>query len=221
MRQYFEQFGTINKLRLSRNKKTGAMKHYGFIEFAESSTAEIVAKTMDNYLLFGHILKVKLVPKSQIHDSLWKGANKRFRAKPHNKIEGSNLKKPRSEAKWEVSISKEYKKRAVRAQKLKKMGYEFEAPELKAVVHAPGEAMTLEEGDEAPKTIEVAPEATSAEAKVPFSADEELGDGIESMDDDTVVTTAKKMTKEDGKGGKKVKKFSKVKKTKKTKKVKA
>lgn len=59
MKAYFGQFGTVSRLRLSRNKKTGASKHYAFIEFAEEEVAKIVAETMDNYLLYGHILKCK------------------------------------------------------------------------------------------------------------------------------------------------------------------
>ncbi|KAK1596056.1 uncharacterized protein LY79DRAFT_482384, partial [Colletotrichum navitas] len=82
LKGYFSQFGSINRLRLARNKKTGASKHYAFIEFAEESTAEIVSKTMDSYLLFGHILKVKTVPRDQLHEDVWKGANKRFKKIP-------------------------------------------------------------------------------------------------------------------------------------------
>ena len=62
MREYFKQFGTILKLRMSRNRRTGASRHVAWIEFESAIVAEIVAKTMDNYLLFGHILKVKVIP---------------------------------------------------------------------------------------------------------------------------------------------------------------
>lgn len=79
MRSYFSQFGPIRNLRVSRNKQTGKPKHFAFVEFEEASTAGIVAKTMDNYLLFGHILKCSVIPKSQVHDELFKGANKRFK----------------------------------------------------------------------------------------------------------------------------------------------
>lgn len=79
MRSYFSQFGPIRNLRVARNKQTGKPKHFAFIEFEEASTAAIVAKTMDNYLLFGHILKCSVIPKAQIHDELFKGANKRFK----------------------------------------------------------------------------------------------------------------------------------------------
>ena len=33
MKEYFGQFGAISKLRMSRNKRTGASKHFAFIEF--------------------------------------------------------------------------------------------------------------------------------------------------------------------------------------------
>ena len=66
MRAYLEQFGTITHLRLARNRKTGKSKHFAFIEFASSGVADIVAKTMDKYLLFGHIMQARRVPDEQI-----------------------------------------------------------------------------------------------------------------------------------------------------------
>ena len=57
MQAYFAQFGTVTRLRLSRNKKTGKSKHYAFLEFEHKDVAEVVAETMDNYLLFSHLLK--------------------------------------------------------------------------------------------------------------------------------------------------------------------
>lgn len=133
MRQYFSQFGPINKLRLSRNKKTGASKHFAFVEFADSDTAEIVAKTMNNYLLFGHILKCKTIPKEQIHEDLFKGANRRFKKVPWNKLVGKALEKPLTESAWEKKLSRERSKRAKQASKLEGMGYTFESPPLKDV----------------------------------------------------------------------------------------
>ena len=132
MREYFNQFGTILKLRLSRNPKTGSSRHFAFIQFDSSGVAEIVAKTMDNYLLLGHILKVKIVPDEQVHADLFKGANKRFKKVPWNKIQGRALKEGKSEEVWDVKAAKEEKKRAEKAEKLKSIGYEFKSPKLKS-----------------------------------------------------------------------------------------
>ena len=78
MREFFQQFGTIKHLRLSRSKKTGGSKHYGFIEFETPEVAEIVADTMNNYYLFGQKLVCEVMKPSDIHAEIWKGANKRF-----------------------------------------------------------------------------------------------------------------------------------------------
>ena len=132
MKAYFGQFGKILKLRLSRNKRTGASKHFAFIEFEDSSVADIVAKTMDNYLMFGHILKVKFVPEERVPADVWKGANKRFKKVPWNKIKGRELEQGASEEQWEQRIELEQERRTKKAEKLKAIGYEFDAPEIKS-----------------------------------------------------------------------------------------
>lgn len=77
MRKYFKQFGTIKNLQLSRSKKTGNSKHYGWIEFETTEIASIVAKAMNNYLFFNNsILVCNVVPKSKIHPMLFKNAIK-------------------------------------------------------------------------------------------------------------------------------------------------
>jgi nucleolar protein 15 len=161
LRSYFGQFGDITRLRVVRNKKTGASRHRAFIEFADAEVADIAARTMDKYLLFGHILSAKTVPPAQVHPDLFKGANRRFKVVPWNKMAGKQLERPLSETQWQAKISKEEKRRAARSDKLKEMGYDFEAPALKAAEAKP----LLENGTgEEPKTIEAAA-AETAEAK--------------------------------------------------------
>ena len=137
MRAYFTQFGDIRRLRLSRNRKTGQSKHYAFIEFASSEVAQIVADTMNNYLLFGHILKCKAVPQEQIHQDLWKGANKRFKKVPWNKLEARRLDMARPRGEWERKIQVEAKKREHKHEQLKAIGYDFTSPALKSVDQVP------------------------------------------------------------------------------------
>ena len=100
MKQYFSQFGKVNRLRLSRNKKTGASKHFAFVEFQSQEVADIVARTMNNYLLFGHILKVHLIPNEQVHPDLFKGANERFKVDPRNKKAGLEMERGVGREQW-------------------------------------------------------------------------------------------------------------------------
>jgi nucleolar protein 15 len=154
MKKYFSQFGRVKRLRLSRNKKTGASKHYAFVEFQSSEVADIVARTMDNYLLFGHILKCKFVPADQVHPDLFKGASERFKVDPRNKKAGLEMERGVPRAQWEKRIEKEKKRRTERNKALKEMfGYEYIGPELKSVDTVP---MQIDSAD-APEQLEDAP----------------------------------------------------------------
>ncbi len=161
MKAYFKQFGTILKIRLSRNKKTGQSKHFAWIQFESATVADIVARTMDNYLMFGHILKVKLIPDEQVHEDLFKGANKRFKKVPWNKIQGRKLEQGASEEQWDKRVEREEERREKKADKLKAIGYEFEAPKVKTTKEITKKekaplALTAEEEAEEPKAIEAA-----------------------------------------------------------------
>lgn len=145
MRQYFSQFGDISRLRLARNKKTGSSRHWAFIEFKSTSVANIVAGTMDNYLMFNHILKCKVVPKEQLHEDIWKGANKRFKQVPWNSIEGRKLEMAVGRDQWAGRVEKEKKRRESKNKKLKEtLGYEFEGGALKEVDTVPVKDATKE-----------------------------------------------------------------------------
>lgn len=203
MRAYFSQFGTIQRLRLSRNKHTGHSKHYAFLQFASSEVAKIAADTMDNYLMFGHILKCKIVPKEQVQENLWKGANKRFKAVPWNKIEGRKLEMGMGREGWEKRIEGERKRRSEKADQLKEIGYEFEGGELKGVDAVPVKPKAI-------GGLDVAGDVEMVEQER-MVVNEEEGDGT------VVVSESVKMTRVRKAGGKTMVEKAGVTKTKKTK----
>ncbi|XP_062435247.1 MKI67 FHA domain-interacting nucleolar phosphoprotein isoform X1 [Rhea pennata] len=92
LREYFGQFGTVTRLRLSRSKKTGGSKGYGFIEFESDDVAKIVADTMNNYLFCERLLKCQFIPPERVHENLFKGCDRKFQkpsqpaVKRYNKI---------------------------------------------------------------------------------------------------------------------------------------
>jgi nucleolar protein 15 len=154
MRAYFTQFGTVLRLRLARNKKTGASKHYAFVEFESGEVADIVAKTMNNYLMFGHILKVRRVPDEQVHPDLWKGAGKRFKVIPRARMEARRLNMPKGREYWRMKVEKETEKRAEKAAKLKELGYDFKMPAVRQVEDVPMKDVPTVVEDETRKAIE-------------------------------------------------------------------
>ncbi|KAG6868674.1 hypothetical protein C0993_012177 [Termitomyces sp. T159_Od127] len=126
MRGYFSQFGDVTRVRLSRNKKTGRSKHYGFIEFNSSSVAQIVAETMDNYLLKGHILKCKVIPKDEVHPELWVGANRKWKVVPQDRLTRVHHNKIRTEGEQYRAAKRLIKRQEERKRKLAKAGIDYD-----------------------------------------------------------------------------------------------
>ncbi|KIY73917.1 RNA-binding domain-containing protein [Cylindrobasidium torrendii FP15055 ss-10] len=129
LRGYFTQFGDITRLRLSRNKRTGASKHYGFIEFDSASVAQIVAETMDNYLLMSHILRCKIIPKDEVHPELWVGSNRKFRLVPRDRIHRVKHDKERTDEQKDKVVTRLVNRQDQRKRKLEAAGikYDFES----------------------------------------------------------------------------------------------
>ncbi|KIP08213.1 hypothetical protein PHLGIDRAFT_104606 [Phlebiopsis gigantea 11061_1 CR5-6] len=136
MKSYFKQFGDVTRLRLSRNKRTGRSRHYAFIEFDSSSVAQIVADTMDNYLLMGHILTCKVIPKDEVHPELWVGANKKWRPVPRDRVARVQHNKAclsRTAEEQDKAEKRLLKRQAQKKRKLEEAGikYDFDAVSYK------------------------------------------------------------------------------------------
>ncbi|KAJ4490378.1 hypothetical protein J3R30DRAFT_3421226 [Lentinula aciculospora] len=129
LKGYFSQFGNITRLRVSRNKKTGKSKHYAFLEFDSSSIAKIVAETMDNYLLMGHILRCKVIPKDEAHPELWIGANRKWRVVPRHRVARVTHNKLRTPEEQAKATERLLKRQNDKKRKLKELGisYDFDA----------------------------------------------------------------------------------------------
>jgi len=41
---------------------------------------------MNNYLMMGHILQCRIIPKEQVHPELWVGANRKWRVVPRDRL---------------------------------------------------------------------------------------------------------------------------------------
>lgn len=125
MHEYFSQFGTVTRLRLSRNRRTGKSKHYGWVEFASKEVAEIVAETMHGYLIHPHRLVCEVV---EVNENVWKGANAVFKRIPWARINRERLEAKRTKGKWEELVRKDDERNMRRAEKIKELGIDYEPP---------------------------------------------------------------------------------------------
>lgn len=132
MRGFFQQFGTVTRLRISRNKRTGKSKHYAFVEFADAEVAAIVANTMNGYRLFDHVLSSHVLPVSDIHDRMFVGANKTFKPLPWRQIARNAHNAERT---YEQTIARNkrlIKKDEQKRQALAALGIDYDFPGYKA-----------------------------------------------------------------------------------------
>lgn len=126
LKSYFSQFGDVTRLRVSRNKKTGASKHYAFLEFADRDVAEIVRETMHNYLIDGRLLQVKEVPRDKVHPELWVGANRKFAKVPGARLERVVRSRSKTEEEQKRTNERAIKRQDERRAKLARLGIEYE-----------------------------------------------------------------------------------------------
>lgn len=125
LKKYFSQFGDITRLRLSRNKKTGNSKHFAFIEFSNAKVAEIAVETMDNYLLMGHQLKCSVIAPENVHPTLFKGSNHRFKPANWTRVAMLKSQAPKTKAQWEELQQSHNARKTAKQDKLKAMGIDY------------------------------------------------------------------------------------------------
>ncbi|KAK3205275.1 hypothetical protein Dsin_019321, partial [Dipteronia sinensis] len=130
MQAFFSQFGVIKRLRIARNKKTGKSKHFGFIEFQDPEVAEVVADTMQGYLLFEHLLQVHLILPENVHPKLWKGFNPRYKPVDSVQEERQRQNKERTLMEHKKLVDKILKRDQKRRKRIEAAGIEYECPEI-------------------------------------------------------------------------------------------
>ncbi|KAL3141862.1 hypothetical protein ABBQ32_004526 [Trebouxia sp. C0010 RCD-2024] len=134
LKGFFDQFGLVTRLRVSRNKKTGKAKHYAFVEFQSPEVATIAADAMDNYMMFKQKLRVNVVKSADIHPLLFKGANKKFHAIPRQKLSREQHNRERTAEEDMLRVKKAIAKDKKRKQRIKAAGIDYEYEPLQTLM---------------------------------------------------------------------------------------
>ncbi|XP_031503919.1 uncharacterized RNA-binding protein C1827.05c-like [Nymphaea colorata] len=130
MQGFFKQFGTIKRLRLARNRKTGNSKHYGFIKFESPEVAKIVADCMHNYLLFEHMLQVHVVPSERVHPNMWKQAKQKYDPSRGRRLERMRHNKDRTAEEHKKLVEAIMRRDLKRRKKIKAACIDYECPDM-------------------------------------------------------------------------------------------
>ncbi|KAM9305729.1 MKI67 FHA domain-interacting nucleolar phosphoprotein [Gastrophryne carolinensis] len=195
--EYFSQFGTVTRLRLSRSKKTGSGKGYAFIEFECEDVAKIVANTMNNYLFCERLLKCEFIPPEKVHPKLFIGCQSKFRKPILPAVGRYNMRRDPQQQKKMVSklLGKERKLRNRLAEK--GIDYDFPgfaAQKKKAKPSSDDTNVTIDSQDSTPVcTPSVLEKRRSARFEAPEDSDDDeivlnfQGAREDSEDDEIVV----------------------------------
>ena len=131
MKGFFTQFGSVSRLRLARNRKTGRSKHYAFIEFEHREVAEVVAKAMQGYLLYSKILECRVLKPEEVRPKTFHTAqtNLQLVNRPIDQLrnfERKSFNEPRSEARVEKLAERRSAKARLRGRQWAKAGIEYD-----------------------------------------------------------------------------------------------
>jgi hypothetical protein len=95
------------------------------VEFTSYAVAEIVAETMDGYLIHPHRIVCKVV---EVNENVWKGGNKVFKRIPWTRINREKVEAKRTNEGWESLVKRDEERSWERAEKIKDLGINYEAP---------------------------------------------------------------------------------------------
>ncbi|MBW0509668.1 hypothetical protein O181_049383 [Austropuccinia psidii MF-1] len=159
MKSYFGQFGDVVRLRMSRSRRTGKSKHYGFIEFKHREVAQIVAETLHNYLLCGNMLQCKLLNKEDLHPRLWIGAGKKFRKDWKHRLLKEKHNKPKTPEQQTAISNRLIQREALKRKRLAELGIDYDFP---GYCNAPQPVKTIHKNKKTKKTKSAMVESSAA-----------------------------------------------------------
>ena len=135
IKKYFQQFGEITRIIVPKSSKSGRSVGYAFIEFKEQETAEVAAKTMNNYLLFDKILTCNVVEDKSKYDRMFLKWKKKFKFNDKRKerlIKQQKHPKTKEEikAKIQILLDREEKKK----ERFKELGIDYSFDGFKDII---------------------------------------------------------------------------------------
>jgi nucleolar protein 15 len=168
MMGFFSQFGDVQRVRLSRSKKTGRSRGFAFIEFDTKKNAATAAQVMDNYPLFGRTMVSRIVDKEHLHADLFKGANNPFQKIEWRKMAQEKHNGPKTAEQQTGRVTRLLAKEAKKRKALEALGIDYDFAGYSSVAGAPSTAAAAPRAASTPapkKKRKTEPKKAAAKAK--------------------------------------------------------
>lgn len=201
---FLNQFGNVNRCRVSRSTKTGRSRCYAFVEFADPEVATIVADTMSGYLLLEKRLVCHVMPRDKVNHELMFARPKRVPTKKdRQKKARTEVNKVRSADAIRGITARLVKREEMKRKKLGTLGIEYDFPGYVASAAAAAAAQPSVTTTTASKKYDdVSSTKKKKKRKLPNDGDEEKDDA-KSVNEalETSLESLKKKEKKAKKGG--------------------
>jgi nucleolar protein 15 len=144
LKKFFTQFGEISKLRVARSKDTARPKGYAFMQFKESKVAEVAAKAMNKYMMFGRNLDVHVM--EDAHKEMFKHGNRDWKFVPKQLMHRNKInKEEKTDAQRKARVEGLLQKERERRDRLKELEIVYDFPGFSALVVKPKKAPAVKE----------------------------------------------------------------------------
>jgi len=117
----------VEKLKVSRSKKTGRSKGYAFLKFVDSEVAKVASDAMNGYFLLEKRLVCHIVPPNKIHPKMFTG---KFVKRNWREIASSQVNRSRTAEQWEKFTDAQIARENAKRSKLKVLGIDYNLPSL-------------------------------------------------------------------------------------------
>jgi len=156
LKGFLSQFGEVLNVQVSRCRKSGKSRGFGFVEFDDHQVAPVAADFMSGYLLMDKRLVCNVVPKDKLHPTLFRtttntGKRKKFKVVNLSLLFANRVDHTLSSVDGLKHISRRLilKDKAKRA-KLASLGIDYSFPALKEVTKVEKRPMISSETEAMP-----------------------------------------------------------------------
>ena len=201
---FLNQFGNVNRCRVSRSTKTGRSRCYAFVEFADPEVTRIVADTMSGYLLLEKRLVCHVLPRDKVDHELMFAKPKRVPTKKDmQKKARSEVNKVRNADAIRGITARLVKREEMKRKKLGALGIEYDFPGYAASAAAAAAAAaqpsaTATTGSKKDDVLS----STNKKKKRKLSDDGDEGKENAKSDDEPVKTSLESLEKKEKKSKK-------------------
>lgn len=133
LRAYLAQYGEVLGVKVARSRKTARAKGYAFVQFRYPEVAQIVAETIDGYMLMGKVLVANVLNPGHKNPFVF-ATSKEFKFINWKRLFMKEKNRTKTPEELKKEVEGLIKNDVARKEKLKSLGIEYSYPGFSALI---------------------------------------------------------------------------------------